>query len=72
MYGEDTIATPYLKGGLGLACCMYWFSIVQYLEFFPHYYTMISMLKMTIPRVSSFLLGVLPILFGNHHPINLF
>jgi hypothetical protein len=33
--GEDTIATPFLKGGLGLACLMYWFSLVQYLEFFP-------------------------------------
>jgi hypothetical protein len=53
-----------MKACLGVACFMLWFCLAQYLEYFPKYYIMISMLKKSAPRVSRFLLGVLPIFIG--------
>lgn len=87
-YQDDVMASAFLKACLGVACVMYWFALIQYLEFFPRYaasnfqavyrfvsfinhvsvysyYVMISMLKLSAPRVSKFLLGVLPIFIGN-------
>jgi hypothetical protein len=63
-FQDDIMASSFLKASLGMACVMYWFALIQYLEFFPRYYIMISMLKLSVPRVSQFLLGVLPIFFG--------
>lgn len=63
-FGEDLYSTNYLKACLGVCCLMLWFSLSHYLEYFPRYYVMISMLKITAPRVSAFLLGVLPLFTG--------
>lgn len=60
----DLYSNDYLKNCLGVSCLMFWFSLSQYLEYFPRYYVMISMLKITVPRVSQFLLGVLPLFIG--------
>lgn len=49
---------------MGIACLLLYLGAVQYLEFFPRYYIMISILKRTTPRVSRFLLGVFPLFIG--------
>jgi hypothetical protein len=65
VFFRDDIATQqYIKNSLGMACLLLYFGVVQYLEFFPRYYIMISVLKRTAPRVSRFLLGVLPLFIG--------
>lgn len=60
----DIATQQVMTTALGLACFMLWFCVAQYLEFFPKYYIIISMLKKTAPRVSQFLLGVFPIFIG--------
>lgn len=36
-YQDDVMASAFLKACLGMACVMYWFALIQYLEFFPRY-----------------------------------
>lgn len=52
------------KSFLGGACLFTWFSLIQYLEYFPEYYVLISMLKKSAPRISQFLMGVFPLFIG--------
>ena len=45
-------------------CLLIWISMVQYLEGFSTYYVLITTLSRSLPKVASFLVGVLPIFLG--------
>lgn len=60
----DLYSAGYLRACLGAAALFHWFALSQYLEYFPRYYVMLAMLKITVPRVGQFLLGVLPLFVG--------
>ena len=49
---------------LALSVSSYWFSLSQYLEYFPRFYLLIYTLKTGVPRVAQFFLGIAPFFVG--------
>ena len=60
--GDAEWDTPLFFVGVG--CLFSWTSVIQFLEAFPQYYSLIVTLKTSSPRVLAFLVGVLPIFLG--------
>jgi len=48
----------------GLACAFSWFTVVQFFEHFPKYYSLILTLRMSAPKVMRFVFGVIPVFLG--------
>lgn len=53
--------TPFHSLMVALGCSLLWIGLVRYLEHNVHYYSLVLTLRRGIPRVSRFLLGVLPV-----------
>lgn len=61
---DDVSTEKYERVFLGLSAFFLWFTVLQYVEYYPRYYVVIQMLKTTTPQISQFLFGVLPLFFG--------
>jgi len=65
VYSLDDISTEnYERVFLGISAFFLWFTVLQYVEYYPRYYVLIQMLKTTTPQIAQFLFGVLPLFFG--------
>ena len=53
--------TPFHSLMAPLGCALLWIRLVRYLDHNVHYYSLVLTLRRGIPRVSRFLLGVLPV-----------
>jgi len=49
---------------VGLACAFSWFTLVQFFEHFPKYYSLILTLRMSAPKVMRFVFGSTPVFLG--------
>ena len=61
---KDVLEDGSFRMILGLATAGMWFSLVQYLEYFPRFYLLIWTLKTGLPRVLQFFVGIFPFFIG--------
>ena len=61
---DDVFADQQLRQILGVTIALYWASCAQYLEYFPRFYLLIWTLKVGVPRVLQFFLGIAPFFVG--------
>ena len=61
---DDVFADQEMRVILGVTIALYWASCAQYLEYFPRFYLLIWTLKVGVPRVLQFFLGIAPFFVG--------
>jgi hypothetical protein len=61
---NDVYADDDYRLVMGSAVALYWFSLAQFLEYFPRFYLLIWTLKTGIPRVMQFFTGIAPFFVG--------